>query len=472
MSVLAFSAKADLRVDSIGNVHMGKGIINNAELGLTSIQNATINIATINKATISNLSIDSIVSEHAKYDNLNTNSITVDSIVGEMAVLNSITANSHIGNKAELNSITVDSLISNNSNLNRAEVDNLIVDNSTINYSMIDTLQTNYTAVKTIAFDGIGAIGNSQTNRAFHIYPRGVYYRDRSSDAYYVDQATQYIFSVGSENSAAYFYSSGYENTPITIENDHIGGFLLKGKYRNSDYITVALKSEGLVCARQGLITSSDRKLKKNINTLSGLLDEICRLNPVTYQFKDDVRDANNADITTLNTTSSTNEAHRTKYGFIAQEIAEIFPEVVYTMPSGELGIAYQEIIPILVSAIQELQAEVVALKSDKEEIRKQAPAALQDTETSTIANLSQNAPNPFNQATQIGYTLPEGTATAMIIVCDMNGQMLQTYPLPVNTTSGTLTIQAGSYTPGMYLYTLLVDGVAIDTKQMIILPH
>ena len=240
----------------------------------------------------------------------------------------------------------------------------------------------------------------------------------------------------------------------------------------------------------------SDGSHKRNIKTVTNALEGLREVNPVSYILTDGAEEnatqsrsralaqENNSDDvfqpdTVVNayspelTDAINDECNRPKYGFIAQELEEIFPNVVYTMSDGEKGIAYQELIPILVSAIQELQAEVESLKEEATTTqRQQAPAALQGAIADGSAMLMQNTPNPFNQATEIGYRLPEGTATAMIMLCDMNGKMLQTYPLPVNTTAGTLTIQAGSYTPGMYLYTLLVDGAQIDTKQMIILAH
>ncbi len=46
-------------------------------------------------------------------------------------------------------------------------------------------------------------------------------------------------------------------------------------------------------------------------------------------------------------------EKKRKKSGFIAQELEEIFPEAVYTLPNGKKAIAYSEIIPLLVEAIK-----------------------------------------------------------------------------------------------------------------------
>ena len=261
-----------------------------------------------------------------------------------------------------------------------------------------------------------------------------------------------------------------------------------------------SVDAKGVIRASNSLVSLSDSGHKRNIKSVTNALDGLREVNPVSYILtekadtetssqtqsrsmakstlanEDDFQPDTvvNADIPAEVRGAMNDEYNRPKYGFIAQELEEIFPNVVYTMSNGEKGIAYQELIPILVSAIQELQAEVETLKSDEpySPQRQQAPASLQDAIDNNSAVLMQNTPNPFNQATEIGYRLPDGTATAMIMLCDMNGKMLQSYPLATNINNGVLTIQAGSYTPGMYLYTLIVDGVQIDTKQMIILAH
>ena len=46
-------------------------------------------------------------------------------------------------------------------------------------------------------------------------------------------------------------------------------------------------------------------------------------------------------------------------YGFIAQDVQKLFPELVKEDGSGYLSVNYVELIPILVNAVQELSAKV-----------------------------------------------------------------------------------------------------------------
>jgi hypothetical protein len=88
---------------------------------------------------------------------------------------------------------------------------------------------------------------------------------------------------------------------------------------------------------------TSDARYKKNIVNIGDALDDINKLNPVSYLL--------------LNQES----ADKKSYGFIAQELKEIFPEVVVEPENdNELyGINYTSIIPLLTKSIQELTKKI-----------------------------------------------------------------------------------------------------------------
>jgi hypothetical protein len=91
------------------------------------------------------------------------------------------------------------------------------------------------------------------------------------------------------------------------------------------------------------LSSPSDIKLKKNVEDLPYGLDDVAQMRPVEYDLKADGRH----DI-----------------GFIAQEMKQVVPDVVKEMGDGTLSIQYSKLVPVLVNAIKELQAEVELLKS------------------------------------------------------------------------------------------------------------
>ena len=94
-------------------------------------------------------------------------------------------------------------------------------------------------------------------------------------------------------------------------------------------------------------ILTSDGRVKENITAISSVLDKILRLNPVTYEMK------------------YRNPQHKVSYGFIAQEVKAIFPEMV-TVSSMEVekgitisdfnGLNYDSFKVIAVKGVQEEQ--------------------------------------------------------------------------------------------------------------------
>ncbi|OGG70479.1 hypothetical protein A3F27_03645 [Candidatus Kaiserbacteria bacterium RIFCSPHIGHO2_12_FULL_53_13] len=97
-----------------------------------------------------------------------------------------------------------------------------------------------------------------------------------------------------------------------------------------------------------GLSCSSDLRLKANINPVaasSGLV-AVMQLNPVTYNWNKEA-------------TSSP-----THTGLIAQEVREVYPDLVSEAPDGYLTLNYAGLTPYLVKAIQEQQAQIDALMS------------------------------------------------------------------------------------------------------------
>jgi hypothetical protein len=107
----------------------------------------------------------------------------------------------------------------------------------------------------------------------------------------------------------------------------------------------------GLVYSNGGTLTStnpSDQRLKNTIKPLSYGLNEILQLNPKTFYYNDDVN------------------KERLKYGFIAQEVKDIMPELARKLnaETDYLGLETEGIYVTLVNAIKEQQNQINELKS------------------------------------------------------------------------------------------------------------
>ena len=100
--------------------------------------------------------------------------------------------------------------------------------------------------------------------------------------------------------------------------------------------------------------------------------------------------------------------------------------------------------------------------------VRKNATDIKQTKTTNNSSFLFQNTPNPFSTQTEIRYYLPENTENACIYVFSLNGNMLLSKPL-TETGNGSITISNNELEAGMYIYTLVIDGVEVDSKRMIL---
>lgn len=96
--------------------------------------------------------------------------------------------------------------------------------------------------------------------------------------------------------------------------------------------------------------SSSDERLKTNIENISGALESVMKLRGVSFNWKALSNDRKN-------------------FGVIAQEIEKVFPNLVSKDDRGYLMVNYEGLIPVLTEAIKEQQTEIDNLKKKYEEL-------------------------------------------------------------------------------------------------------
>lgn len=115
-----------------------------------------------------------------------------------------------------------------------------------------------------------------------------------------------------------------------------------------SIYISQNLYVDGTIYGNLvGTVTApSDIALKENISDLGLTIDvnKILELKPKSYTYKKDKKDK------------------KIHYGLIAQEMEQVYPDLVYN-DKGSKTINYVELIPILVLKIKDLQEQIDVLK-------------------------------------------------------------------------------------------------------------
>jgi hypothetical protein len=246
----------------------------------------------------------------------------------------------------------------------------------------------------------------------------------------------------------------------------------------------------------------SDANVKTNINNFNALA-KIKTLNPVSYNFT-------NANVPQLNFNSNL------EYGFVAQQLETVYPELVDTIrvnasydslgvvvnPSQVLKtVNYKAMTGLLVRSIQEQQLTIDSLRTNlskqdsiNQAVQQQLAALLSqinaccsnstirttNNATQTALNqldvelsdkdavvLNQNVPNPFAEQTTITYNVPASIAKAQIIFYNGAGQIIQTVDITTRG-KGKVNVFANDLSSGLYHYTLVVDGKVIDSKKMV----
>jgi hypothetical protein len=262
-----------------------------------------------------------------------------------------------------------------------------------------------------------------------------------------------------------------------------------------------------LYAKQQDIITTidksglSDAQVKTNVNTFNALA-KIKTLQPVRYNF------------TNANVPQLTFNSHP-DYGFIAQQLETVYPELVDTLrikatvdslgavvnPSKLLKtVNYKAMSGILVRSIQEQQSTIDSLRtliskqdSINQNVQKQmeslaslitgccqANARTNSNADVTTLNqldielsdkdaivLNQNVPNPFAEQTTIMYNVPASVGKAQIIFFNNLGQVIQTIDIKTRG-KGKVNVFASDLSSGLYNYTLVADGKVIDTKKMV----
>jgi len=242
----------------------------------------------------------------------------------------------------------------------------------------------------------------------------------------------------------------------------------------------------GHVYTSGGFVTS-DGNLKKNIQEFSDAMEIIKKLQPKHYEFKTDAKYA------PLHLSPG---AH---FGLIAQDLEKVLPELVhestmnvpvddpapvlqpetadgkdpntYTISKGRKtenftikAVNYEELIPIMIKAMQEQQRQIEDLKQELADLK----AAVTGNRTSIkTAYLEQNSPNPVNGNTIIRYHLPESTQSAVLNITNAQGQLMKIMTLNIGSVQAR--INTNAFAAGTYNYTLTVDGKTADTRRMVI---
>lgn len=323
---------------------------------------------------------------------------------------------------------------------------------SSSRYGIYSTLTTSYSSN---LFGGDISItgyvdASQQTSSLARLYKVGVLGKVKKTSV------TSNCLGAGVAGLASPYGGVGvYGSTSLSLPTTWSGSY--------AGYFSGDVKATGTIFAST-FTTTSDLRLKDNVKPLTDV-SAIYSLNPVSYTFRTE-------DTLHIRFEESSNEGKKIHYGLIAQEVKDVFPDLVHEEEDGYLSVNYVEMIPFLIRSIQELNAKVEKQSQLIEQLRGQtnAPLREQTINENMLTDayfLAQNNPNPFSESTFIGYAVPADYTSAYLTIIDSTGKNVSSYNL--SNADGVVEIKGYSLPAGNYFYSLVIDGKVIDTKQMIL---
>ena len=253
----------------------------------------------------------------------------------------------------------------------------------------------------------------------------------------------------------------------------------------------------------------SDQSLKKNVSTLTNSLNKVVQLRGVNFEWD-------------LDTLPEPIHMAGTQIGFVAQEVGIVLPEVVYQTDSNILSVDYARIVPVLVEAVKELSSKYDSLKNtviqccshndtnnfitichnsntitvsysalqahlnhgdllgpcppdsnarymegvnnkggtNKTFINSTFNIVPDNSLNGKNTKLFQNYPNPFSYSTKFNYTIA-APGNVELLIHTFTGQYVTTLVSEQqNEGSYTVNWDTADIPPGLYFYTLTVDGM------------
>jgi hypothetical protein len=150
-----------------------------------------------------------------------------------------------------------------------------------------------------------------------------------------VTKTLQEVTTAGASTSTAITITNATASTTKTT-----GAFIVTGGIGVSGDINAG----GDIVA----FASSDIRLKNNIRPIESPLEKISKINGCEFDW--------NADLQSIYSGKD--------YGVIAQEIEEVFPELVQTRENGYKAVKYDKLVSVLIEGIKELTKQVEYLKT------------------------------------------------------------------------------------------------------------
>lgn len=246
----------------------------------------------------------------------------------------------------------------------------------------------------------------------------------------------------------------------------------INGRY--AGYFVGPVLATGIITAPNITVPSS----AANVTDVSNLDSErsyqgIMSLTPVEYkqvyseelgsEIMDTISSESMTEIEIMVAEKKTSE--RTHFGFIAEDVQKIYPELVHEDSEGGLSVDYIGLIPLLIQTVQQLDAEVKALRGEGDIVKGLGP----ETGTGDFeVNPTKELQISTNGSCDIEYTLSDAVKSAKLYIYSISGKLADSRVVNARG-KGKLSVDTSKLSKGVYIYTLIADGQPIRSRQMIV---
>lgn len=148
------------------------------------------------------------------------------------------------------------------------------------------------------------------------------------------------VFNLNNQGQANF---GDYFGTPAT-------GVFVDGGNGNVS-ATGSIEADILISS-DGLVQTSDSRLKTNILPLNNSLSNIIKIRGVSYQWIDPTKSQDN------------------QIGVIAQEVEAIYPEFVHTDDKGMKSVNYSQMVAVLIEAMKEMNGKIESLETENASLK------------------------------------------------------------------------------------------------------
>jgi uncharacterized membrane protein len=224
-----------------------------------------------------------------------------------------------------------------------------------------------------------GSLNNAGTDNTFVGYGTGNSFQAGSGNIFLGWSAGNNNGTTTASTNDIYIGNLGCPVTPC-VENQtiRIGNNPFFGGAQTDTYIAgiynstpgganqeVCVDATGKLWGTAGTCNTSSRRFKDQIASMGDSSSKLFQLRPVTFFYKPQYDDG----------------SHALQYGLIAEEVAEVYPEMaVYDKEGQPSGVKYQMLAPMLLSELQkehsvvmaqqdELQTQLQQIKAQRQEI-------------------------------------------------------------------------------------------------------